>query len=62
MDAAEIGSQDGLLVEERPLAAFLYALMRDGDVAPARLERLLDDLEQLPPACGRLRGQARAIG
>jgi hypothetical protein len=41
---------DGLLVEERPLAAFLYALMRDGDVAPRRLEQVLGELEQMPPA------------
>ena len=36
--------------EERPLVSFLYRLLHDGDVAPARLEQVLDELEAMPPA------------
>jgi hypothetical protein len=43
-------SPDGLLVEERPLVSFFYRLMREGDVAPARLEQLLEQLEETPAA------------
>jgi hypothetical protein len=39
-----------LVVEERPLVSFLYRLIRDGDASPARLEELLDDVENCPPA------------
>jgi hypothetical protein len=46
----EAQAADGLLVAERPLVSFLYRLMREGDVAPARLEQLLDELEETPPA------------
>jgi hypothetical protein len=46
----EAQAVDGLLVAERPLVSFLYRLMREGDVAPARLEQLLEQLEETPPA------------
>jgi hypothetical protein len=40
----------GLLVEERPLVSFLYRLIREGDVCASRLEEVLSDLEDAPPA------------
>lgn len=47
MDA---GVDVGLFMEERPLVSLLYRLLRDGDVAPARLKELLDEVEETPPA------------
>jgi hypothetical protein len=50
MPASPTDPLDGVLVEARPLVGFLYALLRSGDVPPWRLERLLEELEDTPPA------------
>jgi hypothetical protein len=50
MRASAPDPSDGVLVEARPLVGFLYALLRSGDVPPWRLERLLEELDDTPPA------------
>lgn len=37
-----------LVVEDRPLVGLLYRLLFDGDLAPRRLEEVVEDLENLP--------------